>query len=311
MPMRRRAQCAPLCYLKRTPYLFLAPFLIWVTVFTIFPVVFTFALSFLHWDGLGTPVFAGAQNYLRLIRPDSRFLNTIGNTLIIMGMSIPVSIALALVMAAALSNPRILGRKAMQLFNFAPYITTPVAIGLIWAILFDLKYGTINQVLMAVGVIQSPVNWLGDPGFARCVLALVLIWKYYGYLTVLFVAGIAAIPKEHYEAATVDGAGSVQQFFSITLPSLRPVMTFVIVTSMIGGLQMFDEPYLLFKGGLTSAQPYGGPGLACLTMVMNFYDIVYRAHDWGFGATLAYGMFLVVAVFSFISLKLLLRREDA
>jgi len=293
-----------------TPYVFIAPFLIILVVFHLAPILFTFVISFTRWDGLSPMKFAGLANYSRLLFRDNRFFLTIYNTFIIMLLSMPVNIAFALVISHLMNSRLMRFRRFFQLSNFLPYITTPVAIGLIWAILFDWKYGTINRILVNTGLVGEPVNWLGNPGFARVVLALIIIWKNYGYLSVLFLAGISAISMEIYEAAIVDGATSLQTFFRITIPLLKPVLTFVIVTGVIGGLQLFEEPFLLFSGGLTGPQPFGGPELACLTMVMNFYDAAFQYFDFGFGAAIAYGMFLVIAVFSFASLKMMMRGED-
>lgn len=291
------------------PFLFLAPFLIILVVFQLAPVLFTLALSFARWDGISPMTFTGLANYERLFK-DSRFYLTIFNTFLIMLLSMPVNIAFALLISHIMNSKLIRFKRFFQLSNFLPYITTPVAIGLIWAILFDWKYGTINRILTGMGLIPEPVNWLGGPMFARVVLALIVIWKNYGYLSVLFLAGISAISNEIYEAAIVDGANSRQTFFRITIPLLKPVLIFVTVTGIIGGLQLFDEPFLLFQGGLTGPQPYGGPKLACLTMVMNFYDAAFQYFDMGYGAAIAYGMFLIIAVFSFTSLKLMTRGDD-
>lgn len=292
------------------PYLFLAPFVVVALVVTIVPIVLTFFISFHKWDGLSPMTFVGLANYARLLQPNSRFFLTLFNTVVIMLMSIPMNLFLALGIAALLNSKYTVCRKSFQLINFLPYLTTPVAIGILFALLFDWQYGTLNQMAMQVGLISEPINWLGEPARARVTLAFLYTWKNYGYLLILFMAGMTAISEEVYEAAELDGATGLKKFFRITLPLLRPVLTFVVVTSIILGFQMFDEPFLLFKGGLTGPQPFGGPQLAGLTMVMNLYDASFRTYDMGFGACLSYSMLAIISVFSFISLKFMMKGED-
>ncbi len=295
--------------LAKYPYLFLAPFLVIFFIFQFLPIVFTLGISFTRWDGINPMKFIGLENYRRLIFSDTRFFLTIFNTFVILLFSLPFTVVFSLVISHLMNSRYLRFKRVFELTNFLPYITTPVAIGLLWSILFDWKYGTVNKVLVSLGLIQDPMNWLGMSSFARIVVSLIVIWKNYGYLSILLLAGMSTIPPELYEAATVDGANSRQTFFHITIPQLRPILVFVVVTSVISGLQLFDEPFMLFKGGPTGAQPYGGPGLSCLTMVMNFYDAAFQYFDMGYGASIAYGMFVVIAFFSFLSLKFSMRSE--
>ena len=291
-------------------YAHLSPFLILLLTFSFFPIIFTFVISLTKWDGLTQMVFVGVDNYKRLLQPNSKFFLTIFNTFAVLAMSLPINILCGLGAAHALNNPILKCKKFFQLSFFLPYVVTPVAIGILWSILFDWKYGTVNNLFMQLGLMKQPVNWLGSPAFSRIVLALILVWKNFGYTSVMFLAGITSISPDLFEAASIEGASSFQAFRKITIPLLRPIIVFVVVTGVIGGLQLFDEAYLLFDGSLTGAQPYGGPQFACLTMVMNFYDAGFRYFDMGFGAALAYGMFVVIVVFSMLLLRVIMRKED-
>jgi len=300
---------------KRNPqekyaYIYLAPFLIILATFSFFPIIFTFIISFTRWDGLAPMTFAGLDNYVRLLKPNSRFGLTIFNTFLVLLISLPITVICGLLSSHLLNSMLLRFKKFFQLSFFLPYVVTPVAIGLLWSILFDWQYGTVNSLLKRLELISEPIDWLGSVVFSRIVLALVLVWKNFGYTSVMFLAGISAISYDLYEAASIEGASAMQAFRRITIPLLRPIITFVVVTGVIGGLQLFDEPYLLFEGGFSGGQPYGGPKLACLTMVMNFYDAAFRYFDLGFGAALAYGMFVVIIIFTFIMLKIMLRRDD-
>ncbi len=295
---------------RYVPYLFVAPFILILLLFNIFPFGFTFVISFFEWDGFSLPSFHGLSNYIRLFSKNSRFLKSIINTFVILLLSLPITISMSLIVANILNSSMIRIRRFLGFLNFLPYITTPVAIGIIWALVFDWKYGIANEFLISFNLINKPINWLGDPIRARVVLAIILIWKNFGYLILIFSTALYSIPIEQYEAAKVDGANAIKEFFYITIPNLIPVLIFVTITGIIMGLQLFDEPFLLFDGGITSTQGFGGPEKSCLTMLMNFYETVYRSYDYGFGASIAIGTFFVIGVFSFTSLKIMMHKED-
>lgn len=291
------------------PVFFLAPYFIGLVAFSLLPVIFTFFISFTRWDGFGHMEFIGLQNYVHMLTGDDRFFKSLFNTVVMMGMSIPITLVLALVFAYILSGKAVYGKRALQTGVFLPYVTTPVAIGIIFALLFDQRYGFINQFFTMIGVMKTPVFWLGNEWTARLVLALILVWRYVGYDTVLFMAGMSMISDEIYDAAKIDGANSAQVFLRITLPMLKGILIFVIITSLIGGFQLFDEPKLLFNGSLSGNFAFGGPKNAALTLSMFFYNEAYNNFNYGFGAAISYGMFVVISIFSFISMKLMTRGD--
>lgn len=307
----------PKCNMKRRrrlnnfyAYLHLSPYLILLVSFTFIPIIFTFVISFTKWNGISSMTFIGLDNYKRVLMPNSRFFLTIFNTFAVLLMSLPINVICGLLAAHLLNSHYLKFKKFFQVSFFLPYVTTPVAIGIMWALLFDFKYGTVNGILTQLGMLNKPINWLGSAVFARIVLSFILIWKNFGYTSVMFLSGITTIPVEIYESASIEGANFFQTFRKITIPMLRPIIIFVVVTGVISGLQLFDESYLLFDGSITGSQPYGGPEYSCLTMVMNFYDAGFRYFDLGFGAALAYAMFFVIIVFSMILLKVMTRGDE-
>lgn len=290
-----------------TPYLFIVPFFLIYGLFNLFPALFSFVVSFTKWDGVNAMQFVGLENYIRLFTGDPLFWKSLLNTILMMLMGMPLQIATGLLLAALLKEAGNKFRNVFQLVNFLPYLTIPVAIGLLFQILFDWQYGTVNLALQSAGLIGSPINWLGTVAGSRFVVVLLAYWKYFGYMMVIFLAGLSTIPEEIYEAARIDGAKWKDQFFRITIPMLKPIITFVLITSIMGSLQFFDEPKLLFSG--LSSQPLGGPDRAVLTVVMHFYDTAFERFNYGYGSAIAYGLFVFIFILTLFSMKVLNRGE--
>jgi cellobiose transport system permease protein len=248
--------------------------------------------------------FIGLQNYIRLFGGDKIFYRSLYNVFLLMAIAIILQLSSGLILAVIIKDLLKKTRGIFQLANFLPYITTPVSIGILFSIIFDWRYGTVNQILMRIGLITEQINWLGKPGYARFVVILMLWWKYYGYHMVFVMAGLSTIPESLYEAARIDGANWRVLFFRITLPLLKPVLTFVVTMSIIGGFQMFDEPHLLFSG---PSMPLGGPEGSVLTPVLNFYDNAFQRFNLGYGASIAYGLFVIIFIFSMITMSIMNR----
>jgi multiple sugar transport system permease protein/cellobiose transport system permease protein len=200
-------------------------------------------------------------------------------------MSTPFVIIFGLLLAVFLFNIT-KGRSFFQTVNFIPYITTPVAIGLIFAFLFDWSSGTVNKILMSAGVLEQGINWLGEPLYARIVVAIMIIWKYTGYHMAIYLTGLSTISQDLYEAAKVDGSSPVNTFFKITVPLLAPITMFLVLTDIIGGLQMFDEPKLLF-----SDTAVGGP------------DVTFSTSRFGYGSAVSFSLFLIIIIFTLVAYK--------
>lgn len=289
---------------RATPYMLLTPYFVLYLAFGLFPILFSLVISFSKWDGITDMTFVGLSNYIRIFTNDSLFYQSLFNTFLVIVITIPAEIVLGLLLAVFLKDFFGKSRNALQLINFLPYITTPVAIGIIFQILFDWKNGSVNAMLGMLGI--DTVYWLGMPWAARLVVIIMQSWTSYGYKMVLFLSGLSTIPEELYESAKIDGAKWKDSFFHITLPMLRPIMLFVVTTSIINGFRLFDEPQLLFQ---SDSQPIGGPDHAVLTVVMRYYDVAFHNFEFGYGSAIAYSLFIVISIFSFVSMKVMNRGE--
>ncbi|MBW7457149.1 carbohydrate ABC transporter permease [Paenibacillus sepulcri] len=290
---------------KLVPYFLITPYFLLYALFSLFPIVYSLVLSFTSWDGISAKTFVGLKNYIRIFTDDPLFYKSIFNTLLIVVVTIPVEIVLGLALAVFLKDFFSRSRTTFQLINFFPYITTPVAIGIIFQIMFDWKTGTVNILLEKIGV--DSVNWLGTSTPARIVVMIIVGWVGYGYKMVLFLSGLSTIPEELYESAKIDGAKWINSFYYITLPMLKPIMLFVVITSIINGFKLFDEPQLLFQ---SASQPIGGPDHAAMTVVMRYYEVAFKDFQFGYGSAIAYSLFIIISIFSFLTLKIMNRGEE-
>ncbi|SFI74338.1 multiple sugar transport system permease protein [Paenibacillus sp. UNC496MF] len=273
-------------------YFFVAPFFIGFAVFGLAPILYTLYLSFMKWDGFTDPVYVGFANYTRLLH-DTFFYQTIWNTLIIWVLSNTPQLILALLLALILNEKFIRGKHFFRAVYFFPHIITPVTLGVIFSLMFDWQTGSINKVLMDLGIVHDPINWFNSPWWSRLIASAVICWQYFGFNMIVFIAGLQGIPNEVYEAAEIDGASKTQTALYITLPLLRPVFLFIFITSVIGGLQLFDAPLMLGDG----------PDNTARTMVMYLYETAFKNFDYSYGAAVAYGIFFVVMVFTAITAR--------
>lgn len=289
------------------PYVFLSPYLLFYAAFGLIPIIFSFYVSLTSWDGIRDKTFVGLDNYAFLFNPDSYFFQSVGNTLLFVVLTLPLQMIFGLIIATLLYSKFVKWKSFFQLVNFLPYIVTPVAVGLMFNLLFDWQAGFVNKFLLEFGLIDEAIYWLGDPLYARMVIVFMLFWKGFGYTMIFYLAGLANIPKDLHEAAQVDGATGIRTFWYITLPLLKPVTSFIIITGIIGGFQLLEEPMLLLGGsGQGSASAViGGPERCCLTTVWNMYDTAFGSTTrYGLGAAIAYGLCLIIACFSFIGTKM-------
>ena len=281
------------------------PYFLLYIAFGLFPILFSLGVSFTSWDGIGDVIFIGLANYKRVFTQDKFFYKSLWNTIILLVISTPIQIILGLLMATFLKDFFKRTRNGLQLINFLPYITTPVAVGIIFQLMFDWKSGIINALLNLFGV--ESIYWLGNAWPSRIVVILMILWKNYGYMMIMFLSGLSSIPDELYEAARIDGAKWWGCFTKITIPLLRPIFVFVITTSVINGFKLFDEPQLLFS---SASQPIGGPDRAVMTVVMRFYEASFRSFEFGYGSALAYCLFLVIAGASLVLFRLVGGRKE-
>jgi ABC-type sugar transport system permease subunit len=291
---------------KFVPYIMLMPYFFVYLAFSFFPIIFSLIISFTRWDGFSSATFIGLTNYIRVFTKDKFFYQSLKNTVILLCFTTPSVIVLGLLTASIIKDFLTRSRSPVQLMNFLPYITTPVAIGIIFRMMFDWKSGIVNQLLALVGL--PTVYWLGVPAASRAVVIFMDIWQGYGYMMVIFLSGLSTIPDELYEAARIEGAKWYHSFFRITVPLLRPIFAFVITTSVINGFRLFDQPQLLFDG---SAQPLGGPDRAVLTVVMRFYEASFMSFEFGYGSALAYVLFIIIVIVSYILVRILNRDNQS
>ncbi|MEU0640718.1 carbohydrate ABC transporter permease [Streptomyces umbrinus] len=277
----RRA--APRLKQSRAPYLFIAPFYILYVLFMLVPVLVSLWLSLTEWVGLGTPHWVGLRNY-RLLATDVSFHRALGNTGVFVMIAVFVVVPLALLIAQALNTRGLRVRDLWRTAYFVPIVVSPIIVALIFGLIFDRQFGLLNSVLRALFG-TGGVDWLGDPDLAKVSIGLVMLWRWTGYLTVFFLAGLQAVPKELYEAAALDGAGRIRTFTTVTLPALKPVTAFVVVTSFIGAAQIFEEPYLLTGGG---------PAESTLSVTMFIYRAAFQRQQFGYAAAAAVVLFVLV-----------------
>lgn len=271
-------------------YYFILPFFLSFFIFGLGPILYSLFLSFTDWSGFDTPSFVGLVNYKRLIQ-DSLFYKSIGNTLIIWIFSIIPQLTIALTLALILNEKFIRGRHLFHAIFYFPNIITPITLGVLFALMFDWQTGSVNKFLELIGLIDDPIYWFNSPWLSRIIVALVMMFQNFGFNMLVFLAGLQAIPHDLYEAAEIDGASKVQVAIKITIPLIRPVLIFTLITSVIGGLQIFDAPLMLGKG----------PENSTLTMIMNLYEAAFVRYDYGYGAAIAYGAFVVIAIATVIT----------
>jgi multiple sugar transport system permease protein len=280
----------------RAAWLFLAPALVVIGVFFALPVVASFALSFTNFDiyavaDIRTMQSVGLQNYANLAHTPV-FWTALRNTLYFAFVGAPLSVFVSLV-AALLVNARLVRFKAFfRAAYFAPFVTTLVALAIVWKYLYQPRYGLLNAGLATLGV--GPIDWLGDPHWAMPAIILLAVWKNFGYAMLIFIAGLQRIPEELYEAARLDGAGSWAQLRRVTLPLLTPTFVFVGIITAIGYFQLFAEPYVMTQGG---------PLKSTLSMVLYMYEEGFRWWRLGSAAAVAFVLFIIILAFTLLELR--------
>jgi multiple sugar transport system permease protein len=270
-------------------YLFVAPAMVIFFVFTLLPVVYALYLSFTNYDVFTRQDWVGLSNYQEVFE-DELFWRALQNTLTYTALSIPISMALGLVLAVLL-NQKLRGLTFYRTAYYVPVVTSMVAVSMIWIQLFDPLYGVLSNALEAVGV--RGINWLGDPNLAMPSIVAVSVWKVIGWNMLIYLAGLQGIPEYLKEAAAIDGANRWQSFSKITLPLLQPTTFFIFVTSLIGAFQVFDQVYVMTGGG---------PANATTTLVHQIYNAAFKSLDMGYAASMSFVLFamiLVVSLFSF------------
>lgn len=273
-------------------YVLVAPTIIGLLVLNIIPVIQTFVLSFQKTGDFGANTWAGLDNYKRLLTdPDiiQATVNTFGYAIIV----VPATVILSLVVAVLL-NQKIKGKGFYRVLYFLPMVAAPAAISMVWRWLFNSEFGLINYLLSFIGV-EGP-QWLTDPNVALISIAIVGIWSAIGYNMVLLLAGLQEIPKDYYEAASIDGASPIRQFFSITLPLVSPTMFFVVVTSIISAFQVFDTIFMMIDKTSMALEK-------TQSLVYLFYQHSFVVNDKGYGSAIVMLLLAFIMMITVVQLK--------
>jgi lactose/L-arabinose transport system permease protein len=279
-----------------TPYLFLLPFFAFFAVFWVYPIAYSFVLSFLNtrrrpwtldWD----------FNWGRLIG-DEFFWNALGNTMTILFVQVPIMLAFATLLAVAFGSDLLRAKGFFRFAFFAPLVLGAVPYSAVFRLIFNDEFGILNYGLASLGL--PTVAWLFENVPAMVTIMIAMTWRWTGYNAVILLSGLQSIPLTLYEAAKIDGAGPLQRFFRITIPMLRPVLLFCFVLSTIGTLQLFTEPWLITTTG---------PGNATETLVTYLYKTGFRSFNFGYASAIAYTVAIIAAAFSILQIRLVGGRE--
>lgn len=263
------------------PYLVVSPYLIHLFVFILFPVVFSILLTFHKWNIISPMEYVGVDNFIRLFE-DRLFWKAILNTLQFLLVHIPLQIVIALALAYFL-NQKLIARGFFRASFFMPVVISGVVVTILWQQLYGLETGLFNRILIALGI--DRVEWLSNPKIAMVSIAIMATWKNVGLYVILFLVGLQAVPKSHYEAAEVEGASAWQQFRYITLPAINPTLFMVVILSTIGGFSLFIEPYVMTDGG---------PLNSTLSAMLYIYKQAFGYYHMGYSATL--GLFFALLI---------------
>lgn len=275
---------------RRVGLLFVGVPIIGFLTFTLYPLLFSLYASMTKWNGLGPMRFTGFDNYVKMAG-DERVHTAMFNTVFLM-LGIPIGLILSLVLALAL-NRKMRGTTFFRTVYYVPVISSLAAIAIMWQWAFNGDFGLINQALDLVGI-QGP-NWLADKDTVKPAIIMMTVWKGLGYSMLLYLAAIQSVPASLYEAAALDGANAFQRFRSITLPMVRPVTFFLVVTSIIGGSQVFIEINIM--------TPTGGPEYSSATIVWHIWRTAFNYRDMGYASAMSIVLGLLVFVVTAIQFR--------
>lgn len=274
---------------------FILPSLLGFLIFTFIPVVISLCLSFTSWnfmEGIEGIKFNGLANYIRLFS-DEWFLNSYKNNIIFTAVTVPVLIALGLVMATII-NKYIYGGGVVRTMIFILYIASVVAVCTVWMVLLQPSYGPVNEFFRSIGI-ANPPGWLADFKWSLPSIMVIYVWQQVGYYSIVFLAGLKGLPEDVYEAAKVDGASSIRQFFSLTVPLISPTTFFLTIMGIIGSFKVFDQISVLTQGG---------PGSSSSVMAYYVYRTAFDYFEMGYANTLAWALFVLVFIVTLVQWKM-------
>ncbi|MEZ4710865.1 MAG: sugar ABC transporter permease [Caldilineaceae bacterium] len=282
--------------MKVIPYFYIAPFFILFSIFLAYPVINSFWISFHKQQGISTPTFVGLQNYINLFY-DPRFKQSVINSTFYAFGSVFIQLPLAFMMAVIIHSklvPWLNIKSTYRLAFFVPLLTSGVVVALMFGILYDYNSGLINSYLMQWFGDDAKVGWVRDPNVVKWSIIILLVWQFTGLNSLYFLAGLQNIPRELEEAASMDGANWFTILTRITIPLLRPVILFVMITAINGSYQIFTQPYLLTGGG---------PRDQSISVVMYLYNTGFSYFNLGYASAIGYTLVLIVVTLAIINLR--------
>lgn len=278
--------------------LFVLPFMAGLAFFRLYPFLRTFFTSLTNTSLMAfTEDFVGFENYQRLFK-DPTFYSSLWVTLKIWALNIVPRLGIALLCAVIFAQSKLRGKQFFKIVYYFPNLVNASTVAVLASLLFNWQTGTVNKVLMSLGWMTEPINWLGTPNTAQGVVAGLTWWMWFGYSAIMFTTGILSVPMEVNEAGIIDGANAWQRFWHITFPMIRPTFAYVFLTTLVGGLQNFEIPRVITDG-------IGSPNKALLTMTLQMYILAFRSLQHGYASAYAMGIFLFTAVVAAISYRFL------
>ncbi|MBZ4646805.1 MAG: arabinooligosaccharide transport system permease protein [Petroclostridium sp.] len=275
---------------ERVAWLFILAPILQFLLFASIPMIYSFVASFTDWDGMSKMTFVGFSNYIEMFK-DINFYKALFNTVFYL-IGIPIGMILSLLLAMAM-NRDIKGIRIFRTIYYVPVVSSLVAISIIWGWIYNGDYGLINSTLAMFGI-QGPA-WLFEPAFVKPAMIVMLVWKGLGSSLLLYLAGLQNIPADYYEACEIDGANAFQKFRHITLPLITPVSFYIVVTSIIGGLQIFTEIQVM--------TPNGGTDYSSASIVFYLFNKAFRSYQMGFASAVAWVLGVIIFIATIIQFK--------
>jgi ABC-type sugar transport system permease subunit len=284
----------------RHAYLFISPFFIIFGVFGLYPIIYSFILSLNKWHATNPWQFIGFNNYRNVLFNDPVFWTSVGNVIFIFLTNVPVMIILSVIIAVMLNNPQRKFKDFFRITYLLPYVTSVLSIAIVFYVLFDDSRGLVNILLQKMHF--APIPWLTSAKYSKISIDILVLWKWTGYNMIIALAGLQSIDTQIYDAAKIDGAGTLKTFWRITLPLLKPVLGFQFIMATIGTFNMFTEPYFLTDGG---------PGYSSLTLVLYLYRVAFKFFELGYGSAIAFLTFILVLIPSVLQVRMWAERDKS
>ena len=286
----------------RYGYLFVAPFLVAFLVFGLYPVIYTVYLSFQKWDGLSAIKSIDWENFIRLLS-DEVFYLSLWNSLRIWIINFVPQMLTALILSAIFTFNKVRGMSFFRAAFYLPNLITAASIGLLFNLLFNGDKSVVNYILVELGIPGAPFQFFNSEAFTSGLVSYIQWWMWFGYTTVIIMAGITTIETNVYDAALVDGVTKMQTYIHVTLPLIKPTLVYLTITSLIGGMQLFDVPATLSNGN-------GDPRKAVLTTSMYLYNQGFKNHNYGYAAAISTGLFVIIGILSIFSFRAMKKKGE-